>query len=1043
MSLVLLLTVLIAHAHASATYSTYTASGLPQQGSVVGFWGFDNPANPLADSSGSGNHLVDELSQNVTLVNLTGGHGRGLALETRRINPNRIRTPTGLAAYSPATLCYTVRLLKSKKAEMIEAYIENPTTNSHFGLIGITPWNPPGAPNSIEGIFRMGVYIGTVTHAGVSAGTGIDGGIYNNGMLMHLVPDTGRFDQWCLRWRNQTENGLIETQAFRNGALQADNKATTTSEGANYTYGPSPFTNTSKIFLGYGLSHDLNETLRTYSSPYTAHFDEVILWSRYLTDAEIVAYYNISVLPLAGLRLGANGSTTVPIAKFSFSGPTPFVNQVPSSYLGDLVSAGYNTQETTTLVWPPPSEFNYTASPVVVTNASGIHGDALLCAADALYVTSGGMGRNTVSMCFDFKDQGSEFFNLPCLESDQQRVPASIVGNWAGFCVWSEAQGDLSLQWDCCNSGVYMGVYVPDEWNRACYTFDNSVPNVIDFKGYFNGVLVINTSRTAANGAIPHLENTGIQLSLATVYLDEITVYDGIMSQEDVTTDYNGFLTASPTSAPTVAPTTVAPTAAPSAGGPTAAPSLAPTGAPTFTPTATPTSGPTSAPSSAPTLAPTTAAPTGAPTTAAPTTAVPTGEPTTGAPTTTTPTGAPTTGMEDARIPVSLYVRANATSSATLTSGVALGIRLTNASGALPFNLTVASIGPTSLPERRLASAGSITQCTLPLDTLPITGIVVDAGVIEFQPVAVAFDLSGVLRFEALGRKILSCSPNTGGTWLDPLERCSALNATPAPVATSVDTLHLSTSLCEPAYLLVADVPTRERWCASDYYGCDCASSSDVRSDTASHLYISGIAFLMFGHVFISCDEGNAAHAGTWPAALGLILLVAAAAVDDPAASDPDAVPSTLPNWALRTINIVLATASLLGSFALVYRDRISEYITSWISGREPVDGHAPPDLKWHLESSWVSVAPYVLVAIQLGFPVWLSGPRSSGAWVGPALVAAPRFITVLFGWTRYGRARALAVVLIIAGLGICAWALSQQQCGQRYGSDQPTPRIY
>jgi hypothetical protein len=1075
MSLTLLFAVLIAHACATATFSAYNASGLPHPGSVVGFWGFDDPANPLADTSGNANHMIDDLSRNVTLVNLTGGHGRGLALATRRANPNRIRTPAGLAAYSPATLCVTVRLLKSKKAEMTEAFISNPETNAQFGLVGITPWVPPGAPVYLESVLLMGVYIGTVTHAAVSAGTGIDGGTYNNGMILHLVPDTGRFDQWCFRWRNQTENGLIETQAFRNGYLQADNKALTTSEGGNYTYGPSPFTNSSKIFLGYGLSRDANETQMTFSSPYSVHFDEVILWSRYLTNSEIATYYNISNSPSFGLRLGANGSTAVPIAKFSFSGPTPFVNQVPSSYLGDLVPAGYNTQETSAILWPVTPAYNYTAAPVAVTNASGIHGDAILCAADTLYITSGGFGRNTASLCFDFKDQGGEFLNLPCLESDQQRVPTSAVGNAVGFCVWSDAQGDLFLQYDCCNFDFYISAYNPDEWNRACYTFDNSVPNTIDFRGYFNGVLVINTSRTAPNGGIPFLENTGFQLSLATVYLDEIVVYDGIMSQSDVDADYNGFLTESPTGVPTVAPTTVAPTAAPSASGPTAAPSSAPTDAPTSAPTGAPTSVPTSVPTSAPTRAPTTATPTNVPTsvpthapttasptnaptsmpTHAPTTASPTNAPTTAAPTTASPTEEPTTsgptseptGSLSTQVPIALQVRANVTSTAVLASGLALGVRLANASGSVPFNLTVVGIESTDLPVPRLASAGPITQCTLPVGTIPITGATINSGAVSFQPIAVSFDLSSVLRFEALGRKVLSCSPNTGGTWLDPLERCAALNATPASTAAFVDYLHLSTSLCEPAHLIVADVPTRERWCAAGLYGCDCASSSDTRSDTASHLYISGIAFLMFGHVFINCGieeehrETMFQFGSPW-AALGLILLLAAAAVDDPGASDPDSVPASLPNWALHTIGIALATAGLLGSFAFVYWKQIWGHLASWFCPKSFV--HVSGDKRiWPLGPHWGLAALYVLVAVQLGFPIWLSGPRSSGAWTGPALVAAPLFVAVLFDGTDDWRVRALVVMLIISGLGICAWALSQQPCGQRYGSDQPTPRIY
>lgn len=626
----------------AATFGSYTAAGLPRSGSVTGFYSFNDPANPLADTSGNNNHITDELSQTVTLVNLTGGYGDTMALDLRTTNPNRFRVPMTANVGMPTTICMSFRALRSRR----EALTYPTGINQPMAVYSL-----PKYVNSLSGLLinrANGFYLELFQD--------VDGGChYVGGPMMRWAPSGGRFTQVCGRWYNGTDGLLVFTSYFHS-------KNFNTQTPCYNTYlGPSPFTGTNaSVYLGVAVKSD--GTFSSYSAP--LQIDEVIVWKAALNDTEIQTYFNLSIGAQGTVVQGPTGNTTTPIAYFPFTGGS-FASTVTNTYLGSFVPVGY--VGSTAFIYPNPNPVNFSATLSTYSNVSNVFGDFGLGQEDALYVTTGGFGRNSISFCFNFRNQGP-YLSLPCLDIDHSPFYNVTVGapGVLGYC-WAGNATSTSLS--LYGTVTVTNAYTSNAWNRGCITADGSTFATVNYKFYTNGVSRNNrtVSWTGSSENMIFIENAGLQLPRSQSLFDEISVYDGIMSQAEVTADYNAFntATAAPTNAPTISPTgspTATPTALPTAT-PTSAPTAVPTALPTASPTSTPTAAPTRLPSASPTALPT-ALPSAAPTTATPTslpsstpTALPTASPTalptavpsamptslpTAAPTTATPSAAPT-----------------------------------------------------------------------------------------------------------------------------------------------------------------------------------------------------------------------------------------------------------------------------------------------------------------------------------------------------------------------------------------------------------------
>jgi hypothetical protein len=446
----------------------------------------------------------------------------------------------------------------------------------------------------------------------------VDGGChYFSGMHTRLAPDGGRFAQYCSVWVTDVTTGLRMLSVYRDGQImKVTNYTSCTSYPFNETLGPTPLKWDSGMLLGYRRTFQ-NSTHTVYGQPSPVQFDEIVAWRTALNAAEIRLYHNIS--SSAGLMQGANGSTTTPIARYTFESGS-FANSVANSHLGNLAPVGYSGAFA--LPWPAISAANYSTTLSILSNVTNPHGSYVLGQANALYMTTGGFGRTLVSFCFDFRNQGS-FMNLPCLDIDATRIATSNIGNQYAFCWYSNTTANsLSVQTGCCGGTTVSNAYTLGAWNRGCVLIDGRSPLSVKATLFVNGVYIANTSQAFASPypeAYYNIENAGLQLPQSSTMIDELVVYDGLMSTTDIMTDYNGFLTASPTAGSTFAPT-LAPTSAPVAaptGVPTAVPTRAPTAVPSVAPTtAAPTSVPSAAPSSLPSAVPTSlpsAAPTSLP----------------------------------------------------------------------------------------------------------------------------------------------------------------------------------------------------------------------------------------------------------------------------------------------------------------------------------------------------------------------------------------------------------------------------------------------
>lgn len=587
-----------------------------------------------------------------------------MALDLRTATPNRFRIDMSYALTYPLTICVTVRFPKSRRSQFSTQLLSGQT-----GVYSL-PFSrfDPGIVISSASAYSMDLY------------QDVDGGChYFNGMHVRFAPDGGRFAQVCSVWVSDVVTGLRMLTVYRDGqTIKNANYTSCTSSPFNDTLGPTPITGNASMILGYRRTGT-----STFGAAAPLQIDEIVAWRTALNAAEVRLYNNITTS--AGLTQGATGSTTTPIARYSFEGGS-FANSVANSSLGDLGPVGYTGAYS--LPFPSLSAANYSTVLSTLSNVTNPHGSYVLGRSDALYMTSGGFGRTLVSFCFDFRNQGS-FMNLPCLDIDATRITTSNIGNQYAFCWYSNTTANsLSVQTGCCGGTTVSNAYTLGAWNRGCILIDGRSPLSVKATLFVNGTYIANTSQAFGSPypeAYYNIENAGLQLPQSSTMIDELVVYDGLMSTTDIATDYNGFQTSSPTigataapspapttaptglpsaaptglpsaaptGLPTVAPTTAAPTGLPSAAPtslPTAAPSGLPTAVPSSLPSAAPTSLPSATPSSLPTVAPTTASPTGLPT-AAPTglpTSVPTGAPTavpSAAPSaapTSVPTGAPT-----------------------------------------------------------------------------------------------------------------------------------------------------------------------------------------------------------------------------------------------------------------------------------------------------------------------------------------------------------------------------------------------------------------
>ena len=381
------------------TFSEYVAAGLPQNSSVTGFWTFNDPLDPLADTSGNNNHITDELSQAVDLVNLTGGYGDTMALGLRNVNntPNRFRISMALNSGYPTTMCFSVRLLKTDRSFVAFAA-------SSGG--GASIYSTPKYGTTSQ---QLGIARGSAVY--VEQTTDLDGGCqYFVGPLLRWQPPGGRFVQVCAKFYNNS-NGLLGMTLYYQGRVIGNRTACS---GRTQYVGPSPFNGTnSSVYLGWRT--DIYSSGGFAGLPVPIQFDEVAIWRSALSEAEVQTYFNISSASQPSITQGVNGSTSVPIAYYSFN--SDFGNNITGSSLGSFGPIGYISG--TSAVSPNPSPYNFSSTMQRYGNASGANGMFVLGQNATFYTTSGAFGRSRVSVCYQFQPI-SATFTLPCLDTDFQ-----------------------------------------------------------------------------------------------------------------------------------------------------------------------------------------------------------------------------------------------------------------------------------------------------------------------------------------------------------------------------------------------------------------------------------------------------------------------------------------------------------------------------------------------------------------------------------------------------------------------------------------------
>lgn len=416
------------------------------------------------------------------------------------------------------------------------------------------------------------------------------------------------------------------------------------------------------------------------------------------------------------------------------------------------------------------------------------------------------------------------------------------------------------------------------------------------------------------------------------------------------------------------------------------------------------------------------------------------------------PTPVPTASLSN------LQVAGGAASTTTLDNGMDLDVRLANATSNATLNVTARSMTAADLAQFSYAYLGP-SPCRLPAGVHPIAGFTIDTDDVLAEPLVVGVGLDRIITYEAEGRHLLSCA--VGTDWRPPAAQCEALGIATDQGPTSAGLLHLTTPLCETARVLVVDLDTRNRWCAPGRYGCDCAATRATRTDTAGEAYMTGFVFLGTGHLLVLLWYHPLtqayAHFFVGPFTVtALVLLVAAAATDDPDRGDPTGPLGGLRSATVRTLAVTLGSVTLtivLGVAVALYRAQkavaglVRVPDTETPPAREPVPP-SPPSTA--LETA-VRLRPalayaYVALASQLSIALAITNQRSAAAWSAPLLVVVPNLaaLALMPSETRAARsAVAICAVAVAVGSFLAAAFTGQRACGQRYGADQPFAFVF
>lgn len=522
---------------ASGRFLDYVALGLPRATDVMGYWGFDDPARPLIDTSGRNNHLVAGNGNPITLVNLSGGAGHGMAYDIANLTaPSLLRVPVnwsdtlepGLGGTGKLTICATVRFLKTRQSQFVAQQAV-----SGLGCILCLP-NEAFRTNAWTSSFARTVQV-ALGHAGAANLSG------RHNTVIHRSPPGGRFAQVCVVSFN--------TRLYVDGWLPQQGIQQPVQSG-----GTNP--NSGDFLVGWS-SVGSGEP----SGPLPLQFDEIIMWRGMLSRTEVLTYYGISQ-PLRPPRGGLTAAGPLAlIARYTFDNGT-LANSVPNSPLGEALEAFGLETASSEAVSPGLSARNYSGTPTFLSNYSSRHGQFLrLNNATLLTTPAGGVGWRAATLCFNFY-RVSDFFTLPCFDAQlTPEGPGPLVRGYQGDsqCYWSESPGRLDIVSEAGSptKSTFIDAYALDAWNRMCVSVKHTTTDTTS-AAYVNGALLRKhwKSNPEAQWMPVPVENMGIQLPPHDVLIDEVVVYGGTMTLAEAQADYGDFMAATPSAAPTTAPST-------------------------------------------------------------------------------------------------------------------------------------------------------------------------------------------------------------------------------------------------------------------------------------------------------------------------------------------------------------------------------------------------------------------------------------------------------------------------------------------------------